>query len=268
LQIKQWAESQAARHVLDDEDEFQQEPLIPQIEASIDFLQPFEHVLVVPSTMAVIIQTLPKTPVGNISVRYLQLDSSLPDEEFDDDEQLYAAANMDVSRRKYPDTDISLYAVSDAGNKPALAILVPHFSNAITEKLVAKKIAALVPDAKAWFAFAPCQLNNGVSISKLDTFSGLFPGVPLLQPPHFITGISAAVVSALANQGKQDKVSVLVLNSEGHPGFEKVDADAIMDAATEAFGETLPPASSAEFLKKLSGVVRKVNSASTSGMYL
>ncbi|KAJ8141486.1 hypothetical protein OY671_005344 [Metschnikowia pulcherrima] len=266
--IKQWSESQAARHVLDNEDEFQKEPLVPQVTVSLDKETLFEHVLIIPNSIAIITQTLAKSEVGQITVRYPQLEPADTEEEFDDEEQLYSAAAIEASRRKFPDTDSPLYAVSGADNAQILIAVVPHFTNPIAEKKVASEITKIVPSAKTWLALAPCQLNNGASISKLDLSPILFPNVPLLKPPHFITGISAAIISALAKKGDLENAAALALNSEGHPGFEKVDADAIMDAAYEIFQELLDHEDAEQVLKKLSGTVRKINSSSTSGMYL
>ncbi|GEQ68113.1 hypothetical protein JCM33374_g1780 [Metschnikowia sp. JCM 33374] len=224
----------AARHIMDDEDEHQQEPLIPQVHATFEKADSFGHVIIVPSTMAVIVQTLEKFVCGNISVRYSQLESTESIEgEFDEDEQLYSAANIGASRRKYPDTDIPLYTISGAGSAgaPVLAVVVPHLTNPIAEKAVASQIAVLAPSAKSWIALSPS-------------------------------------VSALSKADKLNDIGLLALNSEGHPGFEKVDADAIMDATTEVFGEIFDPKAKASALKKLSSVVRKINSSSTSGMYL
>ncbi|KAM9892153.1 hypothetical protein OXX69_012104, partial [Metschnikowia pulcherrima] len=93
--IKQWSESQAARHVLDDEDEFQKEPLVPQVTVSLDKETLFEHVLIIPNSIAIITQTLAKSEVGQITVRYPQLEPADTEEEFDDKEQLYSAAAID-----------------------------------------------------------------------------------------------------------------------------------------------------------------------------
>lgn len=253
---------------MDDEDEFQNEPLIPQVTSNLKTQASFDHVLVIPSTMSDIVLTLPTTLVGHISVKYEQLESAETEGEFDEDEQLYSAARLDASRRKYPDVEIPFYEISEPRQKSVLAIVVPHSINAIAEKEIASVIVALAPSAETYITLAPCQLNNGVSINRLDLSTDIFQEVPLIRPPHFITGIGASVVSALSKENKTGSIGALVLNSEGHPGYEKVDADAIMDAASETYRELFDADHATHYVKKLSGVVRKVNSASTSGMYL
>lgn len=248
-----------------DEDEFQNEPAVPQVDVTLETPEVFRHVLVVPASMSVLLQALPKTSVGSIDVTYAESEVAENEEEFDDDEQLYSAANLDAIRRKYPAASIPLYAVTDV---PVLAVSVPHFANPIAEKRVAGVIATLAPNATVWVALAPCQLNNGTTIGKFDLSSTLFGTVQPLQPPHFATGISAALISVLSSQNKLDNVGSLALNAEGHPGFEKVDADAIMDAAREVYATFFDLAKASEAVQKLSGIVRKINSASTSGMYL
>ncbi|KAM9916064.1 hypothetical protein OXX59_010244, partial [Metschnikowia pulcherrima] len=113
---------------------FQKEPLVPQVTVSLDKETLFEHVLIIPKSIAIITQTLAKSEVGQITVRYPQLEPADTEEEFDDEEQLYSAAAIDASRRKFPDTDSPLYAVSGADNAQILIATVPHFTNPIAEK--------------------------------------------------------------------------------------------------------------------------------------
>lgn len=258
---------QTPRHTLQDEDENTEPPLIPQVKSNFTIPKPVEEVFVLPKSVAVILECVAKETVGSVTVTYpqLELERESP-EEFDEDEQLYTAVNKEALQRKYQSADIPVYQFGKNGS--ILGVVVPHFVNSIAEKLVAKEIALWATGSAMWFAVAPCQLNNGHSLCKLDLNKDVFPAVPQLQPPHFITGIGAAVISALAKDDKLANASALVLNAEGQPGFEKVDADSIMDAA-EALGRYLVGKATKDgYLKKLSQTVRKINSTATSGMYV
>lgn len=246
--------------MLNDEDECMTEPPIPQVETHLDQQIGFENVLVVPKSMKVVFQPLDLTPCGKIAISYPQLAQTQSPDEYDEDEQLYSAVNEVASKHKYPNEDISLFTL-----KSTLYICVPHFVNSITEKLVADAIVLLAESAGLWLLLAPCQLNNGTTIARLDLPDLKFLQVPQLQPPHVVTGVGAAVVSALAKKGLLKRVDTLVLNAEGHPGLEKVDADSVMDAAGEVY-RLLGLGDSA--LDNLSKIVRKLNSANTSGMYI
>lgn len=208
----------------------------------------------------------PKQIHAHIRVEYPQLKTETDHEdEYDEDEQLYTAVRVEANARKYQSPEIPVYLLQP--ELPVLAVVVPHLTNPIAEKLVAAEVAQLAPETSSWHILAPCVLNNGTSLSRLDVGEE-FAQVPKLQPPHFITGIGAAVVSELAKKGGDKNLGVLVLNAEGHPGYEKVDADSIMDAA-EVIGEGLVGKSAKpDYIKKLSQNVRKINSASTSGMYI
>lgn len=209
----------------------------------------------VPKTLAIVVDAISgKKEAGAITVRYPQVQNTAAEDEYDEEEQLYSAVG-DLTLQKSQATDIPLFYTGTT-----LFVVVPHFPNAIAYNLVAKEIAKL--PAKSWLTLAPCMLNNGQTVCRLDA-SDRFAEVPLLQPPHYITGISAALISALDDLSS---TGVLVLNAEGHPGFEKVDADSIMDAAEVLAGSFTED--KVAYIKKLSQTVRKLNSSATSGMYI
>lgn len=226
--------------------------------------------VVIPQTISLLIHTAPKTTIGSITVTYpqieTQLDSAPTEDDFDEDEQLYSAVDTQVLQRKYPSTAIPILLIDDS---QTVAIIVPHFVNTIAERLVAKKIALISTAESQIMTFAPCQINNNLTISRLDMSPKWFQEVPLLQPPHVITGISAALISELSKTDFDfTRLGSLVLNAEGQPGFEKIDADAMMDAADQSANFLVGVKYKDEFLNQLSLTVRKVNSAVTSGMYL
>lgn len=220
--------------------------------------------------MSSFVQQASKSTVGSISVSYPEFQNSqeflLPENDFDEDEQLYNAVDTQALIRKYPNIEIPLYKIDE---QEALAMVVPHFANSIAERYVAKQIALLSKQLTQWLILSPCQINNNISICRLDLSSRMFTDVPILQPPHFITGICASLLSELMKLNVDPaNIGALVLNSEGQPGFEKIDADALMEAAEKSASFLVGEQSKQKFLKTLSLTVRKINSAVTSGMYI
>lgn len=226
--------------------------------------------VVLPQSIKVVLDCVAdRKPAGSIKVEYPQLEAENDEnEEYDEDEQLYSAVNREATSRKYQSAEIAVFSLAAAADSgESLALVVPHLTNPIAEKLVAAQVAKLALDGAQWIVLAPCPLNNGTSLSRLDV-GGRFSEVPALQPPHFITGIGAAVVGELAQQKRLDSTSVLVLNAEGHPGYEKIDADSIMDAVEVIGAQVVGSASRNSYIRKVSQGVRKINSAATSGMYI
>lgn len=212
----------------------------------------------------------PKAVLGSISVKYSfterNANPATSEDEFDEDEQLYTAVNTQAVHRKYPSVEIPVYSIEGT---QTVAIVVPHFANTITEKLVARKIVLLADSNTQWLVMAPSQINNNLAIYRLDLSPQLFSKVPLLQPPHFVTGIIASLLSALLMSGSDlANVGALVLNSEGQPGFEKIDADALVEAAENGAKILVGAEKKDDFLRDLSISVRKINSSATSGMYI
>lgn len=263
--------------MIDDEDEVAVKPPRPSVSFSIT--KPFSHVLVVPSTMAIITSVFDKSPCGAIDVFYEYHSLEEPDV-YDDDEQLYLTHG---SGRVLPSESAKVYEILPG----TIAIEVPHFSQPIVDKLVAMELAGLVA-GKNVTVLAPGTLGFGQALGRLDLGGSRFTEVPLVLPPTFITGISAALVATLGagaslltsegtggaegagssagaeGEGQSQNVAALVLQSEGQPGYEKVDADAIVEAGKAVFQSWNQPGKVAA----LSSAVRKLNSSSTSGMYL
>lgn len=266
--FKSWAEAPNPRHTFDDEPD--SPPLVPQVETSLSTSSLPETIVVVPKNIGIVIETIPeKNIVGHIAVEYPQLSEIVPTEEYDEDSQLYSAVNLEALQRRFKAEKIPIYAFGKSGT--GFAIVVPHFMNPIAENKVASEIAKLGTTITSWIALAPSPLNNGTSVCKLDislSTDASFEGVPKIKPPHYITGIVAAVTSRLFQNRQLGSASVLVLNAEGHLGFEKVDADLVMDAAELVGRYLVGKQNKASYLKLLSAHVRKINSGLTLGMYL
>lgn len=226
--------------------------------------------MVIPQTIALLVQKASKATIGTITVTYPQIEThqepTSTENDFDEDEQLYTAVDSQVLLRKYPTAEIPIQLIE---NTPTVVVIVPRFFNIIAERLMAKKIVLLLSAQSQVLTLSPCQINNNLTISRLDLSGQWFQDVPLLQPPHVITGISAALISELSKISFDfARGGALVLNSEGQPGFERIDADALMDAAEQTASFIVGSNNKDQFLKQLSLSVRKVNSAVTSGMYL
>lgn len=225
-------------------------------------------VVVVPKTVSVILdQVKSRKVVGSLEIDFPLASADVADAaEYDEDEQLYQAMAAEANRRKYPKKSISVFLLRE--NSPVLGVIVPHFANPIVERVVADAISAKLTKVGSWIVLSPCLLNNGISVCRLDLGSPLFTSVPTVQPPHFISGIGAAVISSLRSRDLLLNAGSLVLNAEGHPGFEKVDAESIMQAAAIVAPYLVEEKDVKKFLAGLSLEVRRLNSAVTSGMYI
>ncbi|KAM3125660.1 hypothetical protein CJJ07_003703 [Candidozyma auris] len=266
--FKPWSDVPHPRHELDDEPE--SPPLVPEVETQLTASILPETIVVVPRNIGVIVEMVTEKKVaGHISVSYPQLHEMVPSEEYDEDAQLYSAVNLEALQRRFKDERIPIFALDETGN--GFAVVVPHFINPIAENKVAREIIKLGTHITSWVALAPSPLNNGTSICKLDTNSSAdqsFEKIPQMKPPHYVTGIVAGMTSCLFQKRQLGNASVLVLNAEGHSGFEKVDADSVMDAADLVAKYLVREQNKKSYIKQLSARVRKINSGITSGMYL
>ncbi|QWU90332.1 hypothetical protein CA3LBN_004693 [Candidozyma haemuli] len=265
--FKPWAETPNPRHTFDDEPD--SPPLVPEVTTSLNTSDLPETIVIVPKNIGVVLELVPnKNVVGHIAVEYPQLKDIVPNEEYDEDSQLYSAVNFEALGRKFKAEQIPIYSFGENGS--GFAIIIPHFMNPIAENKVASEIIKLGTTITSWIALAPSPLNNGTSLCRLDIASSVdaFKQVPTIKPPHYTTGIVAAVTSRLFQTRQLGNANVLVLNAEGHSGFEKVDADSVMDAAELIGGYLVGKQGKASYIKQLSAHVRKINSGLTSGMYL
>lgn len=223
---------------------------VPQV--VVDTTAKAKYVVAAPHNIGVLLTSLPKGKViGHINIKY-SFKEEQEEEDYDEDEQLYSAILAKTLRSKYPDHRLELVQHGDA-----VSVVVPHFANAIVNHLVARQLAKAV-SAEVYLTLSPCSIQT--TLSKLPgTDVAALDAVPLLRPPHFITGFGAALAAETTNR------VALVLNAEGQPGFEKLDPDALVDAAyilarVLDAGDLYPSA--------VSRAVRKFNSYSNSGMYI
>ena len=167
-------------------------------------------------------------------------------------------------KNRFKKEEISVYL-----SNGVLSIVVPHFANTITYNVLARQLVQQLKPLKSWILLAPSNLNNNQSINKLlldtGTAFSVLSQVPVLRPPHSITGITAAVVSQLNLIGATNVIT-LVLNSEGHLGYEKSDNDSIVHTAY-VLGDIIP-IDKEQYVKNLSARVRKFNGYSNLGIYI
>lgn len=220
--------------------------------------------------MAVLLQLLGRQTVGKIEISYPQLQSvakSGPDnddsDEYDEDEQLYTAITSKSLTSRYPSQTIDINLYGD----DVIAVVVPHFTNTIVTNLLARQLVQkLSLVAPYWVVLSPCGLDT-LTVTKLEILQPspdkLVQELPVLKPPHFVTGIGGALVSELNSQ--QVKTLGLVLNSEGQPGYEKIDMQSLIDASS-ILARLL--VQDEKYLLRVSLAVRKFNGYANSGMYI
>ncbi|CAK7894953.1 hypothetical protein CAAN1_10S03290 [[Candida] anglica] len=279
--IKPWNDLPTPRHAL--EEDSNEQPQVPIVDITLDeTVSEIDHFLVIPSSIKVVEDGLVGRKIGSIRIYYKvepKVDAKIGDddeeEDYDEDEQLYKVI-VEGKSNTYEETIIPI-----VHSLNSISIVVPNFKNVIANNFLARKLIEQFDSiiTKSWITLAPCHLNNGQTLSKLEASQVKITGkgskipesytfVPKLNPPHFITGISASVNSVL-NLQKEPKLVSLVLNADGQPGYEKLDSDAIMDAAY-VVGDfiTIDAAGKEKYIQAISKQVRKFNSYSNSGMYL
>ncbi|KAI5961905.1 uncharacterized protein KGF55_003876 [Candida pseudojiufengensis] len=262
--IKPITETRNPHHIIDDEEDLNTESPnpIPKISIELKEDKDYENILIVPHTLSLLQDQLPnQKEIGTISVKYenLKLLNTEKLEEYDEDEQLYVSIQNESILKKYPNIDIIIYVSNNS-----IAITIPHFQNTITYNLISTElIKAFATKVQNWILFSHSTLNNNQSINQLSSPSNI-KDVPILRPPHSITGINAAIVTHLPTQSKYN---LIVLNSEGQFGFEKSDNEAIINSSY-ILVDLLHIPESKEYLKNISIKVRKFNGFSNLGMYI
>ncbi|CAI5756264.1 unnamed protein product [Candida verbasci] len=258
-------ENKIPRHTLQDEMDNVKPNPIPKIEIDVE-LDNIKNILILPSTLQIMGDTMGKFEVGEIRVIYDNLKLGVDDEdgEYDEDEQLYKSLKNENFKNKYKDETIPIY-----NYKANLIIIISRFDNIITYNAIAKQLVSVLKKLiYNWFILAPCSLNNNQSINKLIINKEYVQTIeiPLLKPPHVVTGIGGALLSELSDNAQNLTITGLILNSEGKPGYEKIDTDSIMDSA-KVLNDILKLSPS--FQHDLSIKIRRFNtSAHGGGIYI
>lgn len=237
-------------------------------------MKDIDYFFVSPHTTKVVIDALSThaAAVGTIALLHgtAATTTTVDDKEsdYDEDEQLYRSI---LKPAAHQDTAIPIYY---SVQRSAAYCIVPQFSNVITYNIVARQLVNHFDGKvhKSWVTVAPCSLNNGHTLARLNSANPEAPSafdlVPYLQPPHFITGVAASV-NSVVNLVDGASLVCLVLNSDGQPGYEKLSTDAMIDAASVlAEFVTTDPQQKDQVVQFVSKAVRKFNNYSSSGMYL
>ncbi|CUM63521.1 LOW QUALITY PROTEIN: uncharacterized protein PRCAT00001097001 [Priceomyces carsonii] len=269
LTFKPWNAEAPSRHALEDDYDTKEGP-IPEITIeSLDVL--VDYFVLFSKNTEVLLSSLEEgKKIGKVEISYPQLEDhesefDIDNEDYDEYNQMYLAAHMKALN--YPKVTIDIIKFDNFAT-----VQVPHFKNVITNHILARALINNFDSKvkKNWITVCPGSLNYKCTICKLlinSNFSSLqaMKTIPKLEPPHFVTGTAASLISKLSQLSNSKCIS-LVLNSEGPIGFEKIDGDALIDA-----GYTLAQIcqiSSSAYLKKLSSSVRKINGYSNSSMYI
>ncbi|KAI5957296.1 hypothetical protein KGF54_000224 [Candida jiufengensis] len=264
--IKPITEVRNPRHIIDDEEDetIEQPNPIPQITISLDSkLKEYTNILIVPNTLSLLQDQLPnQKQIGIINIDYkdLKLINTENIEEYDEDEQLYVSIQNESILKKYPNLKIPIYEIEDT-----ITFNIPHFTNVITYNLLSKEIISQFKvKVENWVLLSHSTLNNNQSINQLSSTNNLVKDIPILKPPHSITGINASIITHLP---PSTKYNLLVLNSEGQFGFEKSDNESVINSSY-VLVNLLHIKNQKEYLKNVSLKIRKFNGYSNLGMYI
>lgn len=231
------------------DDESDETPLIPEVSVDFDGKH-VTYALLVPAAVSILAKKAPGSTIGKMSITYQASVPNAP-EDYDEDEQLYAAMAHSHNQDKYKSIEIPIIGGSHDG-KSWISVTVPPSENPIAYNILARAIVEHIP-AESWITIAPGSLY-GHTVAKLESQKHASAReVPELRPPHFVTGIAAAV-----NRCASD-VLCLVVNAEGQTGYERVDADALADVGY-VIGSTMN--FGAEYSKNVAKAVRRSESNS------
>ncbi|CAN3375853.1 hypothetical protein DIRU0_E16094 [Diutina rugosa] len=238
-------EPPGARHELD---ERVNDPIEPTVVINISGTLTAKPLLVIPSTVKILAEIDKAQPIGNIEIVYPTPESKTSknndgdeeEEDYDEDAQLYKA----MAARASAPTKISILE-----HATYLSIVISPLANPVEYNLIAQKIADTFTTTKV-ICVTPCAMDH--TVAWLGT---PVKGLRQLVPPASITGIGAALASRVKN------ITILAVNGEGPPAFERVLPDAVVDVSH--YLQSLVPID-ADYPKKVSTAIRKI----TDSMYL
>lgn len=185
--------------------------------------------IVIPETCSAIaagMDQLGLVVIGHIEITFpsTPIDEGEIDSDYDEDNQLYAAVN---NKNQYAPVRIPI-----TSNGKIMLLKIPHFENLIATNMVARALHAELRDrVSQWVLLAPCDLSQSVPVAYLGAtemkpLASNIAAIPVLEPPHCVLGIGAAVL-AHAHQ----PALLLAVYAEGVAGHERVDGDALVTTA-------------------------------------
>ncbi|ONH65208.1 Proteasome chaperone 1 [Cyberlindnera fabianii] len=264
--FKPWTDQRALRHLLEDNEEDFSTPLhLPNVSMeSSEGLKSFTGtLLVIPESLKFITETLnklyPETSTLAELVIKKKFTRRIDSEDFIEDEQLYAATEADKVHEEIVSSTISITKYTEL-----LAICcVKNYENIdkINYTLVSTSLLNSSTNATI-VTLTPGTLPFDQLIATLGGKWSTEQYVQLV-PPFVVTGIAGSLISQAQILGKE--VHALVLQSEGVPGFEKVNEYAVEEIANllkDRFklGD--------EFTKTLNVVLHSGKSVNNLGLYL
>lgn len=213
--------------------------------------------MIVPSTLSFLKDALLKQPgakheiIGSCKV-YRIVKQQIESDEFIEDEQLYKASEEKLQEELSYDLDI----ISAAGLN---VIVVPVLKDIIDYEIIARELLKF--DEIEPLTITPGTLPFDLLIAKIghETSGSNSSPFPKLVPPFIITGVSASLVSG------SNKVEALVLQSEGVPGYEKINNDSINEIAHHL---QLKYKLGASFTKDVESLVTTGSSVNNFGLYI
>lgn len=190
--------------------------------------------LVLPYTLKSVFEALIKESseieVGKIEIWSSYTNGYDIDEEFVEEEQLYKIKDNEEEIEDTSRLTSTIQIMKASDNFYVLYVDNYQNEQIINYNLIAKEIIKTFKSLKL-LSFTPGNLPFQSSVCKLN--NDISDDLPFeeLVPPFYITGISGSILSQEKVLNKKNSATVLILQSEGVPGFEKVDLESIREVS-------------------------------------
>ncbi|KAH3671425.1 hypothetical protein WICMUC_004605 [Wickerhamomyces mucosus] len=247
--FKPWTETKTPRHLIDDQDEEQQEDeeyklgSIPQISIKLND-QLNGKLFIIPENLRFFFdgikfqnEVLSKKIVGQITIKYPESvvsnqQSLLKDEEYSIEEQLYYNKHNEINK----DQSIDIINFELIENNISF-IIVPNFTqgNLINYNLISLELSNFLKTFEQnnnieILTITPSQLPFNEKINILSNNEKFNTDFKRLEPPFYITGISSSLLTQFSDRKSLD-ITCFILQSEGISGFEKINDESIYEMA-------------------------------------
>lgn len=218
-----------------------------------------EWLIVVPDRLDLITKSLAQSIgsecIGIIDVSYPYSDEGDHEEkteEYDEEEQLYSLHSSAIKQPKS-------FKILQGKERKFTMVAVPMFKHSLTYNLIATEIAT-----KLHFdnVLVVVPTNTTKTVTKLVVQGSVdLDQVPSMEPPQFVTGPGAAMLSSSQFAKHAGTQVCLGLSSDGALNYERVGDDALLDAAaviSQLLGVKLG----------IEKALQEKNSSSSIGMYV
>ncbi|GMM32849.1 hypothetical protein DASC09_001740 [Saccharomycopsis crataegensis] len=292
--FKPWSEfERAPRHALS-EDYQDEDPLTSNKVPSFKFSQNVSStqdleinrknpLIVAPYNLKFVLDALPvtKSIIASITITKgrksdegsTTTTTSVNDDDDDDgylqDQQLYSATGQSEAFSTFVVDILSLEGLQ------INVVAMPNFTNShpmINNQLTRYLIEQILSPENI-LLLSPCCINYNESLGKVINFSHdaplaqKFANISFLKPPHFVSGITASVMSFATL--KNIPTVNLVLDSEGVANFERINEDSVLEII-QVLGKDYFKFDQTQYKKFRDVAVKKssLNDYVTSGMYI